>query len=169
VPAEATIRRTLARVDPTTLAAVIGAWLADRGHPGHPGQRWQRRAVAVDGKTLRGANRDHGRQVHLLAAMDHATRAVLAQRHVDGAPGEVPGFAPLLAGLDLAGAVVTADALTPLPTCWPQSGSTSSTTRRPACTTNAPGTASCGAVPCRCPTGCWSPSSATAGRPRSGP
>jgi predicted transposase YbfD/YdcC len=43
--------------------------------------------------------------------MDHATRAVLAQRHVDGAPGEVPGFRPLLADLDLAGVVVTADAL----------------------------------------------------------
>jgi len=67
--------------------------------------------VAVDGKTLRGAKRDDGRQVHLLAAMDHATRAVRAQRPVDGAPGEVPGFQPLLAGLDLAGVVVTADAL----------------------------------------------------------
>jgi hypothetical protein len=109
VPAEATIRRALARVDPTALAAVIGAWLADRDHPGHPGQR--RPAVAVDGKTLRGAKGDDGRQVHLLAAMDHATRVVLAQRHVDGAPGEVPGLVPLLAGLDLAGAVVTADAL----------------------------------------------------------
>jgi hypothetical protein len=53
--------------------------------------------------------------------MDHATRAVLAQRHVDGAPGEVPGFAPLLANLELAGAVVTADALTPTrarPSSW---------------------------------------------------
>jgi predicted transposase YbfD/YdcC len=105
VPAEATIRRTLARVDPTALAAVVGAWLADR-----PGQQQRRRAVAVDGKTLRGAKRD-GRQVHLLAAMDHATRAVLAQRQVNGAPGEVPALRPLLAGLDLAGAVVTADAL----------------------------------------------------------
>jgi hypothetical protein len=76
-------------VDPTALAAVIGAWLAGRDHPGQ-----RRRAVAVDGKTLRGARPD-GRQVHLLAAMDHATRAVLAQRQVDGAPGEVPAFAPL--------------------------------------------------------------------------
>jgi hypothetical protein len=107
VPAEARIRRTLARVDPAALAAVIGAWLADRDGPGqpHPG-----RVVAVDGKTLPGARRD-GRQVHLLAAMDHATRAVLAQRQVNGAPGEVPGFAPLLANLELTGAVVTADAV----------------------------------------------------------
>jgi len=108
VPCEATIRRTLARVDATALAAVLGAWLADRDRPA---RQQRRHAVAVDGKTLRGAKRDDGRQVHLLAAMEHATRAVLAQRPVDGAPGEVPGLVPLLAGLDLAGAVITADAL----------------------------------------------------------
>jgi hypothetical protein len=106
VPAEATIRRTLARVDPTALAAVLGTWLADRDCRAPQ----QRRAVAVDGKTLRGANCD-GRRVHLLAAMDHATRAVLSQRQVNGAPGEVPGFQPLLGDLELTGAVVTADAL----------------------------------------------------------
>ena len=49
--------------------------------------------------------------MHLLAAMDHATRAVLAQQQVGGAPEEVPAFQPLLANLDLAGTVVTADAL----------------------------------------------------------
>jgi predicted transposase YbfD/YdcC len=105
VPSETTIRRTLARLDAEALAAAVGAWLSDRDRPRQP-----RRAVAVDGKTLRGANRD-GRQVHLLAAMDHATRTVLAQREVHGAPGEVPAFQPLLADLDLAGTVVTADAL----------------------------------------------------------
>jgi predicted transposase YbfD/YdcC len=105
VPSEATIRRTLARLDADALAGAIGAWLADREGPDR-----RRRAVAVDGKTLRGARRD-GRQVHLLAAMEHATRAVLAQHQVNGAPGEVPGLRPLLADLDLTGAVVTADAL----------------------------------------------------------
>jgi hypothetical protein len=49
--------------------------------------------------------------VHLLACMDHATRAVLAQQQVGGAPEEVPAFAPLLAPLDLAGVMVTADPL----------------------------------------------------------
>jgi predicted transposase YbfD/YdcC len=110
VPAEATIRRTLGRLDAEALATAIGAWLADRDdHDRHKQQR--RRAIAVDGKTLRGARAPDGRQVHLLAAMDHTTRAVLAQRQVDGAPGEVPAFQPLLDALDLAGVVVTADAL----------------------------------------------------------
>jgi len=106
VPAETTIRKTLTRLDPDALTTAIGAWLSDRDR-----QQQQRRAVAVDGKTLRGARTPDGRQVHLLAAMDHATRAVLAQRQVDGAPGEVPAFQPLLADLDLDGVVVTADAL----------------------------------------------------------
>jgi predicted transposase YbfD/YdcC len=105
VPAETTIRRALGRLDPQALATAIGAWLGDRNRP-----QQGRQAIAVDGKTLRGAKRD-GRQVHLLAAMDHTTRTVLAQRQVDGAPGEVPAFQPLLNGLDLAGAVITADAL----------------------------------------------------------
>jgi predicted transposase YbfD/YdcC len=104
-PSEATIRRTLVRLDAEVLAEVIGAWLANR-----EGADRRRRAVAVDGKTLRGSGGD-GHQMHLLAAMEHTSRRVLAQREVDGAPGEVPGFVPLLEPVDLAGAVVTADAL----------------------------------------------------------
>jgi predicted transposase YbfD/YdcC len=108
-PSEATIRRTLTGLDADALTAVIGGWLTS-GRGREQRRRAVTRAVAVDGKTLRGALHD-GRRVHLLAAMDHATHAVLAQRQVNGAPGEVPAFRPLLAGLDLAGTVVTADAL----------------------------------------------------------
>src|SRR5262245_33404551 len=78
------------------------------GHWARPPETTIRRTLA----RLRGARRAvDGRQVHLLAVMDHTTRAVLAQRQVDGAPGEVPAFAPLLADLDLGATVVTADAL----------------------------------------------------------
>jgi predicted transposase YbfD/YdcC len=113
VPAEATIRRTLSRLDPDALAGAIGAWLADSDRASMPAGAGGRRAVAVDGKTVRGAHPPDGdgRPVHLLAAMDHTSRAVLAQRQVGGAPEEVPAFAPLLDGLDLAEVVVTTDAL----------------------------------------------------------
>jgi predicted transposase YbfD/YdcC len=108
-PAEATIRRVLARVDPDALDQVIGRWLADQ-QPPPPRPAW-RRAVAVDGKTLRGSGH-HGRSpVHLLAAMDHTTGAVLAQADVDATTNEITRFQPLLDGVDLTGAVVTADAL----------------------------------------------------------
>jgi predicted transposase YbfD/YdcC len=105
VPGEATIRRVLARVDGDAVDATVGAWLADRLHPlGH------RRVLAVDGKRLRGSARA-GHQVHLLAALDHHDGAVLAQRDVPADTNEIALFGPLLAGLDLAGVVVTADAL----------------------------------------------------------
>jgi Rhodopirellula transposase DDE domain len=53
------------------------------------------------------------------------------------------------------------------PVYWATSSSTCWTIRRSACTINALGTASCGAGLCRCLTGCWSPSCASAGRPSS--
>jgi len=49
--------------------------------------------------------------VHLLAAMDHTSRAVLGQADIDHTTNEIARFRPLLEGLDLAGRVVTADAL----------------------------------------------------------
>ena len=76
-----------------------------------PPQPAWRRAVAVDGKTLRGSGHHPSPQVHLLAAMDHTSRAVLAQADVDGTTNEIPQFQPLLDGVELSGAVITADAL----------------------------------------------------------
>jgi DDE_Tnp_1-associated/Transposase DDE domain len=108
-PAEATVRRVLARVDPDALDQVIGRWLADQQLP-HLGLAW-RRAVAVDGKTLRGSGHHGGAQVHLLAVMDHTSRSVLGQTDVGAKTNEIARFRPLLDGLDLAGQVVTADAL----------------------------------------------------------
>jgi hypothetical protein len=75
-PAEATVRRVLARIDPDALDQAVGRWLArqpPRPLPRRPPPpRRPRRAVAVDGKTLRGSH-DHAAPVHLLAAMDHTT------------------------------------------------------------------------------------------------
>jgi hypothetical protein len=113
-PGEATVRRVLARVDPAALDRAIGAWLADQQPPPanpSPPVRPPRRAVAVDGKTLRGSGHHGTAQVHLLAVMDHTSCAVLAQTDVGHTTNEITQFQPLLAGLDLAGQVVTADAL----------------------------------------------------------
>ena len=94
----------------------MGSWLAGRlaaaGQRSGRGQR-ARRALAVDGKAVRGTRHahDHGQAVHLLAVADQQASAVLAQAAVDGKTNEITAFAPLLAPLELAGAVVTADAL----------------------------------------------------------
>ncbi|MET7647936.1 transposase family protein [Streptomyces sp. NPDC005426] len=84
-PTEATVRRILQRVDGDALDAAIGAGLAardpDRPPPDHDLGIRARRSLAVDGKTVCGARRVDGTQVHLLAAMT-GTGLVAAQREV---------------------------------------------------------------------------------------
>ena len=115
-PDEATIRRVLEAVDADTFGAAVGAWLAGRlaardQWPGY-GHR-ERRALAVDGKSVRGTRHasGDGQAVHLLAVADQQASAVLAQAAVDGKSNEITAFAPLLEPLDLTGAVITADAM----------------------------------------------------------
>ena len=111
-PDEATIRRALQRVDPQALDRLVGGWLGARHPPADAdGTAADDQAVAVDGKTLRGAVDASGRRVHLLAALDQQQGTVPAQRRVDGKTNEITGFRPLLDEVDLAGRVVTADAL----------------------------------------------------------
>jgi predicted transposase YbfD/YdcC len=66
--------------------------------------------VAIDGKTARGARGPDG-QVHLLAAYDTGAGVVLGQVQVDGKSNEITAFPLLVKGIDIAGAVVTADAM----------------------------------------------------------
>jgi len=110
-PDEATVRRVLAGIDGDALDAAVSAWLARTSPAATPQNgrvRWP--AVAVDGKTLRGSG-PAGGQVHLLAAADHASQAVLGQVDVDGKSNEICAFQPLLDRVDLTGTVVTSDAM----------------------------------------------------------
>jgi predicted transposase YbfD/YdcC len=68
------------------------------------------RAVAVDGKTSRGARRADGTRVHLLGVAEHGGH-LLDHLEVDVKHNETSHFTELLGPLDLAGAVVTFDAL----------------------------------------------------------
>jgi predicted transposase YbfD/YdcC len=72
--------------------------------------RGRLRAVAVDGKTCRGARRADGTRVHLLGAAEHGGH-LLDHLEVDVKHNETSHFTTLLQPLDLAGAVVTFDAL----------------------------------------------------------
>ena len=63
------------------------------------------------GKTMRGARQGQVPAPHLLAALDHATGAVLTQQRVADKSNEIPALRELLEPLDLDGAVITADAM----------------------------------------------------------
>lgn len=136
VPSERTFRRVLAELDADALDLATCRWAADvmRGEaptpviartPG-PREREERRAAqrtvqhpapvgllpaaAIDGKALCGARTTTGR-VFLVAAIAHITGVVLGQRQVPNKRGEGAVVHELLAPLDLAGMVLTLDAL----------------------------------------------------------
>lgn len=103
-PSVSTIQRVLRRLDVAALEGVLGDWLQTRLPPAHLP------AVAVDGKTLRGARQD-AHSVHLMAALAHPSGAVLAQCKVAENSNEISAVKPLLDSLPLQGHVLTADAL----------------------------------------------------------
>lgn len=103
-PSEKCIRLTLQRLNAAEFDAKLGAWLlrhnllADQG-------------IALDGKTLRGAHDGDKTAPHLLSAVLHREGIIVAQLEVGDKTNEIPCVKPLLNDLDIAGAVVTADAL----------------------------------------------------------
>jgi predicted transposase YbfD/YdcC len=129
-PDEKTIRVVLDRLDPRALArALLGPGPRGRRRSGGPPSasvrdyrarraaqqgrmlaRSRLRAVAVDGKTSRGARRADGTRVHLLGAAEHGGH-LLDHLEVGVKHNETSHFTELLEPLDLAGAVVTSDAL----------------------------------------------------------
>jgi predicted transposase YbfD/YdcC len=122
-PSKATLWRVVTEIDPVQVDAVIGAWLLERAHRlNHPDRRPATDtapaentvagldAVAVDGKTVRGAKDSEGNQTHLLAAMTH-TGLVAGQVEVGAKTNEIPKLSELLDTLDITGVVITADAM----------------------------------------------------------
>ncbi|BCB86983.1 ISAs1 family transposase [Phytohabitans suffuscus] len=96
VPATTTMWRLLTRLDADLLATVLAGWLRTRTAPAVPRPRRYRQVIAIDGKTLRGARRGDGSQIHLLSALDTSTGIVLAQITIATKSNEIPAFAPLL-------------------------------------------------------------------------
>jgi predicted transposase YbfD/YdcC len=126
-PDEKTIRVVLDRLDPRALTrALLGPRPRRSGGPAPASVRGYRarraaqqvktlgrarlRAVAVDGKTSRGARRADGTRVHLLGVAEHGGN-LLDHLEVDVKHNETSHFTELLEPLDLTGAVVTFDAL----------------------------------------------------------
>jgi predicted transposase YbfD/YdcC len=140
VPSEKTLRSVPGRLDPAELSAAGFAYLKSllpdervvpaplmpdsgpereqrRAHQAAAQTdpvRPRRRAIAVDGTCLRGARRPDGSRVFVLSAVRHGDGITLASREIGAKTNAIPEFQPLLDQVDdadLAGAVITADAL----------------------------------------------------------
>ncbi|MGW3911123.1 ISAs1 family transposase [Streptomyces sp. NPDC005070] len=113
VPHAATVRRLLQRVDGDALDAAIGAYVKARtpsSQLSEPPPKPSLRAIAVDGKTVRGSRTTTATAIQLLAAKDHHG-VVLAQRQITSKSNEIPAFQPLSDTTDLENTVLTTDAL----------------------------------------------------------
>lgn len=107
-PDESTLRKLFARIDADALDSALAVWMWTRTVVAG-----QRRVIALDGKTVRGARHraDDTAAPHRVAAFDHGAGAVLRQVCVEAKSNEIPAARTLLSRLDLDGAVVTTDAL----------------------------------------------------------
>ena len=129
VPDEKTVRVVLDRLNPRALSRALLGRRRRRVRPdGAPSRavrdyrarrrvlaakalaRRRIRAVAVDGKTSRGARRADGTRVHLLGAVEHGGN-LLDHLAIDVKHNETSHFTELLQPMDLASVTVTFDAL----------------------------------------------------------
>ena len=101
-PSEPTIRRVLQADDVDKVERCLGEWIYDAAGED---------AISVDGKTLKGARRDNGTQMHILSAFLHQQGVTVSQLEVGEKTNEIPMIQPLLDPLNIEGRVVTADAM----------------------------------------------------------
>lgn len=106
VPSEKTFQRAMGLLDLVGFKARLYAFIAATRAVEEDPQE----ALALDGKTLRGASHG-GRKVHLLTLAAHADGAVLGRRNVGAKTNEIAVAPLLLAGRDLGGRVLTGDAM----------------------------------------------------------
>lgn len=107
IPSHDTFTRVLARLDAKEFASCLASWMAAVA------QATKGQVIAVDGKSMRGS-RDSasGRQaIHMVRAWASHNHLVLGQVKVEEKANEITAIPELLKMLDVAGCIVTIDAI----------------------------------------------------------
>lgn len=107
IPSHDTFGRVFAKLDTGEFLSAMHGWADEFAG------NLRNKGVAIDGKTLRGSfDKASGKSaVHTITAFAVGTRTVLRQMSVDAKSNEIPAVPVLLKLLDLAGAIVTLDAM----------------------------------------------------------
>jgi predicted transposase YbfD/YdcC len=110
IPCADTFRRVFARLDPEAFGARFLSWV--RALPKKVGKKVGQ-VIAVDGKSVRHSFDTQAQQspIHMVSAWASQARLVLGQVKVEDKSNEITAVPQLLALLDLAGCIVTADAM----------------------------------------------------------
>jgi predicted transposase YbfD/YdcC len=109
-PCAATLHTIFRQVDRDDLEARLGTW-AESVVVSTPAASAGEVAVALDGKTLRGSQKQGAHGVHLLSALSHHVGLTLTQQAVDAKTNEITQVETVLRQLVLKDRVVTMDAL----------------------------------------------------------
>ncbi len=106
IPSHDTFNRVFAALDPLEMEKGFAAWVSSIA------KLTAGEVVAIDGKALCGS-RESGKKklVHMVSAWAEGNGLVLAQRKVDEKSNEITAIPKLLDALELAGTVVTIDAM----------------------------------------------------------
>jgi hypothetical protein len=88
-PCAATLHTVLRRVDREEVEAKLGAW-AEGLLSGTPTPQDIAEGIAIDGKTLRGSQKQGAPGAHLLSALAHRLGVTLAQQAVADKTNEIP-------------------------------------------------------------------------------
>jgi predicted transposase YbfD/YdcC len=107
IPSDDTLARVLARLDPGAFEKCLLSWIQAVQ------EVTANRLIAIDGKTLRGSyDRADGRAaIHMVSAWASENKLSLGQVVVHEKSNEITAIPQLLALLDVAGALVTIDAM----------------------------------------------------------
>ena len=107
IPSHDTFGNVFAAIDTQKFSEAFSGWVADLAQL-TPGQ-----VIAIDGKCLRGSiDRASGKAaIYMVSAWAHQNQLVLGQQKVDDKSNEITAIPKLLLQLDIAGAVITMDAM----------------------------------------------------------
>lgn len=105
IPSHDTLSDVIGRIDKAAFGQAFAAWVRDTL------PSLAARQVALDGKRLRGSASEHKGAVHLMTAFATEARLVLGVQAVADKGNEITAIPGLLAQLELAGAIVTIDAM----------------------------------------------------------
>ena len=109
-PCGSTFHNLLKTLDVVTLEQTLTKWVMAT-YQKHPFTQTRLTGVAIDGKSLRGTHPEKTRRLHLLAAVSHELGIPLAECAVGEKTNEIPVASDLLKHFDVAGKVITTDAL----------------------------------------------------------
>ena len=107
IPSADTYRRLFERISPTAMERSFNSWLNSLVTD------LEGQVIPIDGKTIRGSYDRNGKQsaLHLVSAWASENRLFLGQVKVESKSNEITAIPALLALLDIAGCIITIDAM----------------------------------------------------------